>query len=667
MDLTNYANIQDGQRWTLSDEKINITAKEDVVEKSPLVEIFDQMVADIRQCVLKTVHEVESLLKLVKNVTVRFERLNQRIGLVAGWLGGNGNISEGKEAVHNSAYKKLHEMFFGTELEMDVVSEEYRDVLENLFLMLTDSRLAPQDVADNEQWMVANFPELEDVSSRQAFFARMRGAGMVSAVVYEAHLALSTGKKLLLAGDIENAHSCFAKGAALRDLSNQDSIELSAMEFFSRSLLKADKNFNNANRLQLEFAIHQISDDEFPDMVERLAKAGVKPMACLQIEELIAHGASVEETLGRMEVLRRDFSEMDKDEKTALSAKITLFKSLLRDPSTLTKGRMDEIRFDLDYAYEASKQPAIRAKLAEHNAPMMYLEGLEQIRAGNEEKALFLFRHAASMGLAAASEFANQVSVEESEQLLSSLSDSICLPFVSTMEEYYAVNPLPEALQKLSPGDKLNLFTLLEKLSPAEVTETLDELVAVADEDDLLAGTLASLPEKLATAKRNREIAAGEAFYFEKVAPYFDLQVCPDDGDCFYHGIGFGTGMDMMTVREDLAEFMVTNKQRLLELNDDVLSTLFSDDNELDMHIFLTSQKADGPEGWGSLAHAKLISWMYGIPVVLHSHHFEKPLAFDTDLNGYPLTDNAVHLLYNGVNHWNRVVPKDLRKSREGS
>ncbi|MDP1834359.1 MAG: hypothetical protein Q8K75_00370 [Chlamydiales bacterium] len=225
-------------------------------------------------------------------------------------------------------------------------------------------------------------------------------------------------------------------------------------------------------------------------------------------------------------------------------------------------------------------------------------------------------------------------------------------------DEDYFNTSLPEPLKNISSDAKRDLRILLNLLSVGEAHEAVSELMAVASDPDLLAGTLASLPQKIETAQRNREIAAGNDFFIKQIAPYFDLDECRDDGDCFFHGIGKGVGKDMMEVRQDLVEFMATNRQRLLNMNDDVLATMFGDEDEYDMQTFLAGQKAEDREGWGSVAHAKLISWMYGIPVVLHSHLYEHPVDFSTDMEGNSLSGAMVHLVYNGVNHWNRIVPK---------
>ncbi|MDP1834574.1 MAG: hypothetical protein Q8K75_01480 [Chlamydiales bacterium] len=255
----------------------------------------------------------------------------------------------------------------------------------------------------------------------------------------------------------------------------------------------------------------------------------------------------------------------------------------------------------------------------------------------------------------------DQPLTEEEIALLLSIADIDILPR-PTVEQVRQ-----EAIERLKDEEKKLLADHMNALPPENLATFMMNL-----DDAVSGGYLVAYVESLLEGNNNddrsRVVAEANAFFDHVLSDRFIREECADDGDCFYHAVSHYLGCDMMTVRKDLADYISKNRDRIVsEAGQDLVLLELLQEDTIDSAIRAINNKAgdiEGREGWAEIPHAKLISWVYRVPVIVFSHILHQlessPMEFNTGIDGKPFEGNKppIILFNNGVNHWDRLVPK---------
>lgn len=602
-----YSTIKENERWSLEEGKITISSKEQ--SRESLKKVFIVMAKDIGQKTVESTQDFSHLFRLRESVEQRCPQHRRADFLTH--LTALKTVFVHKVEVLKSIYNKLYETFFQTTPEESFSTNQFED-LQTLFHLLNDRSVSRGQLRQNREWMEKRFPPLE---TSPLFFSRMREYGMPAASAYEfdsdstlpksltcqaaVELALQRGKDLLHS-DFRAAWQIFQADIASHVISHAQVANWDALAFLAESLSK------QCDAKQLEFAIGFIEEQELPTICLTLASQRVHPVEMAKLA--LRRGESPEEIVALLQQIDESF--LTQMQQMDLQSMKDFCKSLTSLP--LDKQKLDEINFYLNHLFAPEEQVDILFKI-----PMD-----ESIRAD------LLQRRGEKSPMAATQQ------VEES-----------LLP--------QKKKTLPDTLLFRLSGKERDT---VEKLIDCE-EGLLASLESFASDPELLQVALSSVEERLKEIEREKQTELASTLFSNQLSDQFTLDKCPDDGDCFFHALGRGIGQSMREVRREVGQFMVENQISLLEQEDPVLLSLFETVEELQMQAFLTAEKAESREGWGTLAHAKLFCWAYQVPVVIHSH-LEEAIYFDRDREGNSLQGEAIHLLYNGTNHWDRMVAK---------
>lgn len=127
----------------------------------------------------------------------------------------------------------------------------------------------------------------------------------------------------------------------------------------------------------------------------------------------------------------------------------------------------------------------------------------------------------------------------------------------------------------------------------------------------------------------------------------------PGDGDCLFHSIGLAIGLPALTVRRAVVEHLLNSSNGKAMLMRYVQSRTVKDP---DLRTYLRAMIRSGT--WGGELELQSAADLYRRTVYVHLRRDpQNPLVFRPTHTGDSSTLASIHLLYNGRNHYDALLP----------